>query len=166
MTDEAEREEEFQAASALGQLLERTEPRAVRAEYDAERGVVMIQLRSGCWFGFPPTADPYLRDATPEQLAQVEVWWGDGLHWEELDADISVPGVIFHELDVPAWAPRWLATSADCPECLRRAADREQANPHTPSSSRASADSGLEPDCGNGSGYREFEVKPATRSGE
>jgi hypothetical protein len=110
------------------------EPRAVRAEYDAERGVVMIQLRSGCWFGFPPTADPYLRDATPEQLVQVEVCWGDGLHWEELDADISVPGLIFHQLDVPGWAPRWLATSAECRECLRLAENRAQAP--------ASADSG------------------------
>ena len=131
MTDEAESEKELQAATALGQLLDRTQPRAVHAEYDAERGVVMIQLRSGCWFGFPPTADPYLRDATPEQLNQVEVWWGDGLYWEELDADISVPGLIFHQLDVPAWGPRWLAGSADCTECRHLAQQRDKANPQT-----------------------------------
>lgn len=38
----------------------------------------------------------------------VEVAFGQGLHWEELNAAISVPGLIFHLLDAPAWCPRWL----------------------------------------------------------
>ncbi|HEX5872379.1 MAG TPA: DUF2442 domain-containing protein, partial [Longimicrobium sp.] len=102
MIDEKAFEEQFRAARELGELLDRTEPRAVRAEYDAERGLVMVELRSGCWFGFPPQTDRYLENATPEQLAKVTVS-GEGLHWEELDADISVPGLIFHRLNMSEW---------------------------------------------------------------
>jgi hypothetical protein len=101
----------LRAARELGDHLQKTEPRAVHAEYDAERGVVLVQLKSGCWFGFPPAMDIDLRNATPEELAKVEVLpWGQALHWEELDVDISVPGLIFDYLDAPAWWARWIAS--------------------------------------------------------
>lgn len=103
-------DEEFRKAKELGEYLDRIEPRAEHAEYDAERGVVMVKLRSGCWFGFPPDMEPYLRGATPEQLSKVEVLWGYGLQWEELDAHIAVPGLIFDYLDAPAWWARWIAS--------------------------------------------------------
>lgn len=112
----------YRAAQELSEHLDRTEPRAVHAEYDAERGVIMVQLRSGCWFGFPPGMGPGLENGTPEQLAQVEVAWGEGLHWEELDADISVPGLIFDLLDAPAWWARWIASRTSA---RKAAASRE-----------------------------------------
>jgi len=99
------------AARAQGALRERTEPRAVHAEYDAGRGVVLIQLDSGSWYGFSPSRVPELADATPEDLAGVQVEaWGEALHWEALDADVSVPGIIFDGLDAPAWWARWIAS--------------------------------------------------------
>jgi hypothetical protein len=122
MLDEERFREELRAARALGKHLDKTEPRAVHAEYDAAKGVVMVQLRSGCWFGFPPDMEPMLRGATPEQLAQVEVVFGYGLHWEELDADISVPGLIFDYLDAPAWWARWIASRTNA---KKAAASRE-----------------------------------------
>lgn len=100
----------LRAAQKLGERLDKAEPRAVRAEYDAERGVVMIQLKSGCWFGFPPELDLDLRNAAPEQLANIEIIGGEGLHWQELDATISVPGLIFDLLEAPAWWARWIAS--------------------------------------------------------
>lgn len=112
----------YRAAQELSEHLDKTEPRAVRAEYDAERGVIMVQLRSGCWFGFPASMGPGLENGTPEQLAQVEVLWGEGLHWEELDADISVPGLIFDLLDAPAWWARWIASRTSA---RKAAASRE-----------------------------------------
>ena len=85
------------------------EPRAVRAWYDAERALVMFELKNGCLFGFPPTGDgyPLLNHATPDQLAEVEVW-GEALHWEELDGDVTVPGLLLHLLNVKAWYAKWL----------------------------------------------------------
>lgn len=101
----------LQAAQKLGDHLQKVEPRAIRAEYDAERGIVMVQLKSGVWFGFPPSMDVDLKDAKPEQLAKVEVVpWGEALHWEELDVHISVPGLIFDYLDAPSWWARWIAS--------------------------------------------------------
>jgi Protein of unknown function (DUF2442) len=101
---------EIVAARAAGALSERTEPRAASAHYDAERGVVFVQLKSGAWFGFAPDLVPELRGAAAADLAAVEVEdQGEALHWEALDADVSVPGIIFDGLDAPAWWARWIA---------------------------------------------------------
>jgi hypothetical protein len=144
MLDEEEFEKQYRAAKMLSEHLDKTEPRAVHAEYDAAKGVVMVQLRSGCWFGFPPDMEPMLRGAMPEQLAQVEVVFGYGLHWEELDADIAVPGLIFDYLDAPAWWARWIAsrTSAKKAAASREngkkgGRPRKASTPKPPSSAKA-----------------------------
>lgn len=122
MIDEKQFEQDYRAAKKLGEHLDKTEPRAVHAEYDAGRGVVMVKLRSGVWFGFSPDSHPELKGATPEQLAQVEVVWGEGLHWDELDVQISVPGLIFDQLDAPSWWARWIASRTSA---KKAAASRE-----------------------------------------
>ena len=69
--------------------------RATSARYDARTGRVMVELTSGFVFGFPAKAIPALAKATSTQLAQVEVSpAGSGLHWEALDADLSVPALL------------------------------------------------------------------------
>lgn len=104
-------EEQIALARSEGALRERTEPRALHAEYDGDRGVILVQLKSGSWFGFAPSAVPELRGATAEDLAEVEVEsCGEALHWESLDADVSVPGIIFDSLDAPSWWARWIAS--------------------------------------------------------
>jgi len=102
---------EYAAARARTELRDRTEPRAVRAWYDADRNLVMFEIRNGCVFGFPPPETPYwgLKGATPAQLAEVEpVENGYGLHWEELDADLSIQGLMVDLLNMKAWYSRWL----------------------------------------------------------
>jgi hypothetical protein len=107
VTDE-EFERQFQAAVIRGRALDAAEPRAAEAYYDRSTGRIILELRNGCVFGFPAEAEESLRGATPEQLAGVEVVGGEGLHWEELDADISVPGLIAHYINLRAWASRYL----------------------------------------------------------
>ena len=69
--------------------------RAVSASYESDTGRVMIELTSGFVLGFPAAAIPSLANATPQQLAEVAVSpGGSGLHWESLDADLSVPGLL------------------------------------------------------------------------
>lgn len=69
--------------------------RAVAASYDRKTGRVMLELTSGFVFGFPAQAIPALANATPQQLAAVTLSpGGGGLHWEALDADLSVPGLL------------------------------------------------------------------------
>jgi len=110
---EEERDSEFAEAYARYRYEERIEPRAVKAWYDAERNLVMFELKNGCVFGFPPRGEDGLENATPEQLARVDpdFWKGEALHWEELDADISVPGLMFHLLNVKAWYAKWLGSA-------------------------------------------------------
>ena len=89
------------------------EPRAVRAWYDAERDLVMFEIRNGCVFGFPPREGQGIEDATPEQLATVSIEesGGEAVHWEGLDADISVPGIMFDLLNVRGWYAKWLGSA-------------------------------------------------------
>ena len=86
---------EFQAATERGRLAQQTEPRAASARYDRETRRVVVELANGCTFAFPPSLAQGLEDATAEELAAVEViGTGYGLHWEALDADLSLPGLL------------------------------------------------------------------------
>lgn len=92
-------------------LSDEIEPRAVTAWFDAAQNLVMFKLKNDCVFGFPPPESEYwgLSRATSEQLARIELWpGGEALHWEEIDADISVPGLLFDLLNVKAWYAKWL----------------------------------------------------------
>ncbi len=65
------------------------------ARYDRRLDRVVVELTNGCTFAFPPRLAHGLEAATADQLAQVEVLGaGGGLHWEALDADLSVPGLL------------------------------------------------------------------------
>jgi hypothetical protein len=71
------------------------EPRAAAAGYDRRGKRVIVELANGCTFAFPPKLAQGLETATEEQLSQVEIMGaGYGLHWEALDADLSVPGLL------------------------------------------------------------------------
>ncbi|HEX6747456.1 MAG TPA: DUF2442 domain-containing protein [Longimicrobium sp.] len=88
------------------------EPRAVKAWYDPQRKLVMFEMKNGCVFGFPQHLGDGIETATPEQLAAVEVLiGGDGIGWEELDAHISVPGLLYYLLNVKEWYAKWLGSA-------------------------------------------------------
>jgi len=71
------------------------EPRAASARYDRQLDRVIVDLTNGCTFGFPPRLAQGLETATEDQLAQVEILGaGYGLHWEALDCDLSIPGLL------------------------------------------------------------------------
>lgn len=73
--------------------------RATSARYDRASGRIVLELSSGYLFGFPVSTNPYLAQATTKQLSAVELSpSGDGLHWEELDVDLSVPGLLLSAL--------------------------------------------------------------------
>jgi hypothetical protein len=88
---------------------DRVEPRARAARYDRQAGLVLIDLRSGYTFGFPPERLPGLDGATAEQLSAVRISpSGDGLHWDGLDVDVSLTGLVAAGLNLDSWAPRWM----------------------------------------------------------
>jgi len=83
------------AALERGRIARRSEPRALAARYDRHLGRVVVDLANGCTFSFPPALAQGLESATADQLAEVELLGGGyGLHWEALDADLSIPGLL------------------------------------------------------------------------
>ncbi len=83
------------AARARERKAARSEARARSARYDAPTRRIEVELKNGAAFAFPTTlAGLGLESATPSQLARVEVDpSGEGLHWPEIDADVSAPAV-------------------------------------------------------------------------
>ena len=86
---------QIEAAMERGHQARQQEPRARSARFDRRSGRIVVTLTNGCVFGFPPRLAQGLEAATEEQLAQVEVLGaGTGLHWEALDVDLSVAGLL------------------------------------------------------------------------
>lgn len=98
-----------QAAILRAREANRIEPRAESATYDPKQGLVLVILRHGYAFGFPPRAIEGLQGATAQELSQVRISpSGDGLHWDGLDVDVSVTGLMMQALNLREWAPRIL----------------------------------------------------------
>jgi hypothetical protein len=86
---------QIDAALERGVTARMHEPRAATARYDGRLGRVIVELTNGCTFAFPPKLAQGLEAASEEQLSQVELLGaGSGLHWEALDADLSIPGLL------------------------------------------------------------------------
>jgi hypothetical protein len=97
-------QQQFEQAEACAIQANLTEPRAIAAHYDLASGLIMIRLRSGAVFSFPPAIAQGLAGATAEDLAQVEITpMGDGLHWKVLDADFSVAGLLAGRFGSKRW---------------------------------------------------------------
>lgn len=92
------------AARRRGAALDRTEPRATDVRYDPASGRVIVDLTNGCTFAFPARALQGLAEVSDHDLASVEVSGaGRGLHWETLDADFTVPGLLMGLFGTRAW---------------------------------------------------------------
>jgi len=91
------------AREAAG-IADAKEPRAESAYYDWEAGKITINLKHGASYSFHPEIAQGLAGASPEELAEVEVTpSGTGLHWEKLDADLSIPSLLAGIYGNKAW---------------------------------------------------------------
>ncbi len=105
--NEAEFERQNELAIREAREADRIEPRAQAVTYDARRGLVVVELRSGFAFGFPPERVAGLEGATAGKLATGRVSpSGDGLHWDDLDVHASLTGLMSEALNLSEWAPR------------------------------------------------------------
>ena len=86
---------EITAALERGRIAQQAEPRAASARFDSKSRRVVVDLTNGCTFAFPPAMAQGLDEAEDETLANIELLGaGYGLHWEALDVDLSVPGLL------------------------------------------------------------------------
>lgn len=96
--------EQIEAANARGRVMRDSQPHAAAARYDAKADRIIVDLTNGATFAFPPHLVEGLHDAAPAALAEVEVIGGGfGLHWEVLDVDYSVPGLVNGVFGTARW---------------------------------------------------------------
>lgn len=102
--DDAQFLEQYQRAIEAANQAKATEPQAVSAHYDDVNRLIVICLNSGALFSFPPDIAQGLAGASSEDLADVEITPSKtGLHWEKLDADFSVSGLLSGRFGTRAW---------------------------------------------------------------
>ncbi len=98
---------EIEAAMEHGRIAQQTEPRAETVRYDPQNSRIIVDLTNGCTFAFPPHMAQGLETATADDLASVEILGaGYGLHWEGLDVDLSIPGLLVGVFGTKAYMAR------------------------------------------------------------
>jgi len=81
--------------------LQTVEPAAIRAW--AEFRTIYVELTDSRIVGFPADRFKLLSKATDDQLKEVEIRLdGFALRWENLDEDITVPGIVAGNFQLPA----------------------------------------------------------------
>ena len=85
----------FAKASLAGRRAARQEPRAASARYQSRICALEVGLRRGVTLQIPIQLIPELKHASPRDIRAVKVLGrGGGLHWERLNVDLSVPGLV------------------------------------------------------------------------
>jgi hypothetical protein len=76
------------------------EPAALKAWADGRR--IYVELTDSRIVGFPADRFRILKAATDEQLKKVAIRLnGYALRWEEIDEDITVPGIVAGNFELP-----------------------------------------------------------------
>ncbi len=95
---------QIEAANERGRIYREAHPHAAAARYDEKADRMVVELTNGATFAFPPALVQGLEKATAEELAEVELLGaGGGLHWETLDVDYSVPGLVNGVFGTAKW---------------------------------------------------------------
>jgi hypothetical protein len=81
------------------------EPRAEHVAYRTRDHALWIQLTNGAAVILPVKLIPGLRRAAARDVGAVEILGrgGGGLHWESLDLDLSVSGLLSSVFAGPEW---------------------------------------------------------------
>lgn len=101
---EEELQKQFKEASQRAAKADLREPRAAHAYYDEKTRRVVVEMTTGVIMSIPPQLLQGLAGASLADLSEVEVSpRGTSLHWEQLDADFSVSGLIAGVFGTRAW---------------------------------------------------------------
>lgn len=103
MSDE-EFERQYREAVKRGEESMKTEPQARSARYDRESDRLIIELKNGATFMIPCNLIQGLRGTDPDLIAEVSLLpRGAALHWESLDVDFSVAGLLMGLFGTKIW---------------------------------------------------------------
>src|SRR3546814_5206140 len=100
---------------------------AVSERYDRRTARIVVDLNTGVQIAFPPRLAEGLADASPADLAEIEISpAGFGLHWPKLDADVYVPALLQGVFGSRRWMAAQLgATGGRARSRAKAAAARE-----------------------------------------
>jgi hypothetical protein len=119
-------QKQINQARQLGESLDNTEPRAVKAWYEIQSERIFIEMKNGVVMGFPYQLLQDLEAATPEQLAEVEITpSGYGLHWESLDVDLGVPQLVAGVFGTKVWMTELGRRGGQAKSAAKEKASRE-----------------------------------------
>ncbi len=91
-------------ADIRGREIMENEARAVAVSYNQDTRRLVLDLHNGATLILPIELMQNLRDASAEDLSEVELWSnGSALHWEKLDADFRVPELLQGVFGGKAW---------------------------------------------------------------
>ncbi|MGH9831435.1 MAG: DUF2442 domain-containing protein [Blastocatellia bacterium] len=94
----------YEEAKRRSEREELIEVRALAARYDKASNRIILDLSNGATFIFPCDRVEGLSGAAPKDLARVELWGeGTALHWEDIDVDFSVSGIVAGVFGTKAW---------------------------------------------------------------
>lgn len=85
---------ELRAAKALWTQERAIRPIPVAARFDRDSERIVVDFANGATFLVPGRALEGLEHATPDELAEVELLGETGLHWERLDVDYTIQGLM------------------------------------------------------------------------
>lgn len=85
---------ELEAALRRGALERAQRPTPVDVRYERASGAIIVSFADGANFAVPARALEELENASDEDLAEVALLGETGLHWERLDVDFSIAGLM------------------------------------------------------------------------
>jgi hypothetical protein len=85
---------ELQSAKARWAEERAGRPVPVAVRFDWETGRIVVDFANGATFLVPAKALEGLEHATADQLSEVELLGETGLHWETLDVDYTIQGLM------------------------------------------------------------------------
>jgi hypothetical protein len=86
---------EMRSAEVRGEKRTRIEARAERVHFDEKKGLIVVDLRGGAIVAIPVDSIRELKGAKSPALANIRAGFdGESITLDELDIDISVPGLL------------------------------------------------------------------------
>jgi hypothetical protein len=79
------------------------DPSALSAEYIRSLDLVLIKIDDGSRLTIPREQMQGLENATPEQLAHIEIFGGNDIAWPDLDVDHYLPHLMAGEYSSESW---------------------------------------------------------------
>ena len=101
---EQELDSMFDEATIRGKLAATVEPQAKSVHFDPASNRIVVDLKNGATFIFPCQFVQGLRGASAQDIAGVRLGSrGASLHWQKLDLDFSIVGLMSGVFGNKAW---------------------------------------------------------------